>query len=214
MRCSRRSGLGHYRIRFGGTLFPALVVATFALRAVFATVPAGLIATIVVTTTAVHLGGFDDTDFLDFGLFARIMERGDCGRRVVVIAGGAIIAPVAVLGLLGLAVLLAPAMLAALQIATLLTVALLTLTGRLFAGQFGLRFAQHPGVVLGVLQKILLGHTVVAQLSIAGQLEVFVDDLLRRTTHLALGTRAVKDAVDDVADRALPVRLRTRTILG
>jgi hypothetical protein len=74
-----------------------------------------------------------------------------------------------------------------------------------------MRLGQHPGVMLGVLLEILGGDTVARELRIAGELVVLVDDLLRRAAHLALGAGAVEDAVDDIADRPVAVRLRPRT---
>ena len=71
-------------------------------------------------------------------------------------------------------------------------------------------FCQKPCVMLGMLQKVFSRHTVVGQLRIPRQKLVFFDDLLRCATHLALGARAVKDAVDDVAEGARAVLLRTR----
>ena len=61
--------------------------------------------------------------------------------------------------------------------------------------------------MLGVLQEIFSGHTVIAQLGIPGQLLIFVDDLLRRTAHLALWARAVKHPIDDIANRAVAIAL-------
>ena len=68
---------------------------------------------------------------------------------------------------------------------------------------FALCLAQQPQVVFGVLLKVLGGHTVIAQLCIAGQLVVFLDNLLRRAAHLALGAGAVKNTVDDIAAATL-----------
>ena len=61
--------------------------------------------------------------------------------------------------------------------------------------------------MLGVLQEILSGHAVIAQLRITGQLLIFVDDLLRRAAHLALWARAVKHPIDDIANRAVAIAL-------
>ena len=44
----------------------------------------------------------------------------------------------------------------------------------LLARKFALRLAQHTGVVLGVLEEVLLGHPVIAELRIAGEHQVFV----------------------------------------
>ena len=86
-----------------------------------------------------------------------------------------------------------------------------TLPVFLLARHFALRFAQHPRVMLGMLQECLLGHPVIRQLRIAGERQVLVDDLLGCAAHLAFWARAVKDPVDDVAERALPVRFGPRT---
>src|SRR5690606_4956469 len=100
-------------------------------------------------------------------------------------------------------------------IAVLLAVLLiLLLAGFLFGGQLALRLGQHPGVMLGVLQEVLGRHAVVRQLGVARQHVVFLDDLLRRSAHLALGTRGIEDAVDDVAEGARAVLVGTRAFLG
>ena len=95
---------------------------------------------------------------------------------------------------------------ALLAVVVLAAVALGLLAGVLFA----LRFAQKARVVFGVLEKVLLGDTVIRQLRITGEHQVFVDDLLRRAAHLSFGSRGIEDAVDDVAKRARAVRFRTR----
>ena len=66
-----------------------------------------------------------------------------------------------------------------------------------------LRFAQQTQIMLGVLLKVLGRNTVIAQLCIAGQLVVFLDNLLRRAAHLTLGAGAVKNTVDDIAAATL-----------
>ena len=91
---------------------------------------------------------------------------------------------------------------------------ILALTAFLFARQFTLRLAQHARVMFGMLQEILFRHTVIAQLGVARQLKVFVNDLLRRAANLALGTGAVENPIDDITDSALAVRLGTRTGFG
>ena len=78
-------------------------------------------------------------------------------------------------------------------------------------GHLALSLAQHAGVVLGVLQEALLGHAVMGQLGVARQRQVFLDDLLGRAAHLALGARAFEHAVDDVPKGTLAVRLAART---
>lgn len=78
-------------------------------------------------------------------------------------------------------------------------------------GHFALRLTQHPGIMLGMLQKRLLGDAVVRQLRIPRKSQIFFNDLLGRPANLAFGARAVEDAVDDIAQRALAVRLVART---
>ena len=68
--------------------------------------------------------------------------------------------------------------------------------------------------MFGVLQEILGGDPVIRQLCVTGQLLIFLDDLLRRATHLALGTRGIEDTVDDVAEGARAVLAGTRAFLG
>ena len=83
-----------------------------------------------------------------------------------------------------------------------------------FALQFPGRFTQHAGVMFRMLQKVFKGDAVVAQLGIARQHLIFLDDLLRRAAHLALWPRTVKHAVDDISQCPGAVRFRTRTLLG
>lgn len=75
------------------------------------------------------------------------------------------------------------------------------LTFLLFAAgiNLALRLAEHPGVMLGMLLKVLSSDPVITQLSISRQLVVFFDDLLRCAAHFAFWTGAVKDTVDDVS---------------
>ena len=119
---------------------------------------------------------------------------------------------------------LAAAVIAVLLVAVLLVAVLLAarpatgtkllLARLLFGGHFALRLAQHAGVMFGVLQEILSRDAIIRQLGIARQHLIFLDDLLRRATHLALGPRAFKHPVDDIAERARAVLLGTRTGLG
>jgi len=77
-----------------------------------------------------------------------------------------------------------------------------------------LRFAQQPCVMFRMLLKIFDRNPVIAQMRIARQLIIFVDNLLGRTAHLAFGTRAVKNPVDDITARlaiAIRARFRART---
>ena len=76
-----------------------------------------------------------------------------------------------------------------------------------------LRFGQHAQVMLGMLLEILGGDAVIAELRIAGELVVFLDDLLRCAADLALGAGRVEYAVDDIADRAIAVPLGPRAVL-
>ena len=61
---------------------------------------------------------------------------------------------------------------------------------------------------------VLLGHAVARKLGVAGEREVFLDDLLGGAADLAFGAGAVEDAVDDIAKRALAAGLVTRTGFG
>lgn len=56
--------------------------------------------------------------------------------------------------------------------------------------------------MLGVLLKVLSRHAVIAKLRVAGQLVVFLDNLLRRAAHLTLRTGAVEHPIDDIAAAA------------
>ena len=67
--------------------------------------------------------------------------------------------------------------------------------------------------MLGMLLEILGRNPVIGELGIARQLVVFIDNLLRGATHLALGTRAVKHPVDDIANGPVPVALGPRAVL-
>ena len=68
--------------------------------------------------------------------------------------------------------------------------------GFLFAHGLG----KQPGVMLGMLLKILGRHPVARQLRITRKLGVFVDDLLRRAAHFSFRSRTVEDPVDDISD--------------
>lgn len=60
-----------------------------------------------------------------------------------------------------------------------------------------------------VLLEILGRNPVIAKLGIAGQLVIFVDDLLRRAAHFARGAGTVKHPVDDIgATRLVAVAVR------
>lgn len=64
-----------------------------------------------------------------------------------------------------------------------------------------LRFAEHALVMLGMLLEVFRSNPVISKLRITGELVVFVDDLLGRPAHLAVGAGAVKNTIDDVAHR-------------
>ncbi len=116
------------------------------------------------------------------------------------------------IGGLGL-IAFAAAVLCALTISVLMR--LLVLLARfLFGGHLTHRFGKHAGVMLGVLREILGGNPVIRQLAIAGELLIFLDDLLRSATHLAFGAGAFENAVDDIAEGARAVLLGTRARLG
>ena len=108
------------------------------------------------------------------------------------------------------------AILSGIAFTTVLTVIALTVllavlaAGFLFGCHFTLRLGQHAGVMFGMLQEILGRHTVVRELRITGEKGVFLDDLLRRAAHLALGAGAVEDTIYDIAKAARTVRLGTR----
>jgi len=125
--------------------------------------------------------------------------------------GIALLPAIAVLAATILAITVLAAILALLRLLARLAALLGAL---LVLGHLARRLAQHPRVMLGMLQEVLLGHAVIRQLGVARQHQVFVDDLLGGATHLALGSRTVEDAVNDIAERALTVRLGTRTGLG
>ena len=66
---------------------------------------------------------------------------------------------------------------------------------------FLLRRTQKAQVMLRVLLEIFSCNPVIAQLRIAGQLIVFLDDLLRRAAHFALGARAVENPIHHITNR-------------
>ncbi|GLT09904.1 hypothetical protein GCM10007928_21360 [Sulfitobacter porphyrae] len=65
--------------------------------------------------------------------------------------------------------------------------------------------------MLRMLLKVFCRNAVIAQLRVAGKLIVFLNHLLGRAAHLAFGTAAVKDAVDDIT---AALRLPVAVILG
>lgn len=64
---------------------------------------------------------------------------------------------------------------------------------------FAHRFAQHPQIMFGVLLEIFGGHAIIAQLRVARQLVVFVDDLLRCAAHFAFGAGTVEHTVHNIS---------------
>merc|ERR1711969_432113 len=132
---------------------------------------------------------------LRLGLFGRLLLLGlGRGRRVVVTVRALAVAVRAFL----VALRLTLAVLALLLLAPLVDLAL--------------RLGEHTHVMLGVLLEVLGRHAVVSEPGVTRQLVIFVDDLLRRTAHLALGATAVEHTVDDIAQRvAVAVVLRPRT---
>ena len=95
-----------------------------------------------------------------------------------------------------------------------LGLALAVLALLLLAARFDLALClvQHPQVMLGVLLEVLRRNPVIAQLGIACQLVVLVNDLLRGSAHFAFGARAVEHTVDDIAaGGTVAVILRPRT---
>lgn len=76
---------------------------------------------------------------------------------------------------------------------------LLGLPCLLLGGHLAHRFAQKPGVMLGMLHEVFGGNPVIGQLCVPAQLLIFLNQLLRCSTHLAFWAGAVEHAVDDVA---------------
>jgi hypothetical protein len=138
------------------------------------------------------------------GLIARIRIVATLAIAVLAI----VVLAIVVLATVILAVVVLALIALALTVATLLLAALFGL-----AVHLGLRFGQHAGVMLGVLQKVLSRHAVTAQLGVARQQLIFIDDLLRGATHLAFGARAVENAVDDIPERPGPVLFRALALV-
>ena len=123
-----------------------------------------------------------------------------------------LIAALLIAALLITALLIAILVVTILRIAVLLVPILAIPVLTVAAGiHFTHRLVQKAGVMLGMLLEVLERHAVVRKLRVAGKLIILLDDLLRRTAHLAFGAGALEDAVDDVARRAVAVRLRPRT---
>ena len=77
---------------------------------------------------------------------------------------------------------------------------------------FALCFVQKTQVMFRMLLEVLSCDPVIAELRIACQLVVFINDLLRSPAHLALWAGAVEDAIYNIDPiGAVPVRLGTRT---
>lgn len=86
---------------------------------------------------------------------------------------------------------------------SILTLAAFLLLALFFLTQGFLLFlslAQETQIMFGVLLKVFSRHAVIGELRITRELIVFVDDLLRRTTHLALWAGAVEHTIDDITD--------------
>lgn len=105
------------------------------------------------------------------------------------------------LGLLGLLRL-------ALTVIAVFDLAIALFTLLLFAAcvLFTLRFTQKADVMLGVLLKVFCSDTIIRQLCIPRQLQIFINDLLRCSAHFSFGARAVKNSVDDISRGTAAVR--------
>ena len=60
--------------------------------------------------------------------------------------------------------------------------------------------------MFSMLHEIFGGNAVVGQLGITGQKLIFFNQLRGGAPHLAVGARAVEDAVDDIAEGARAAR--------
>ena len=128
----------------------------------------------------------------------------------ILIAASAALAVAAVSGLTAIVAL--RILLTAARVALTLTLTLLS--AFLFTSHIALRLAQKAGVVLGVLKEVLFGHPVIAKLCVPRKREVLVDDLLRRTANLPLRAGGIEHPINNVTERTLSVRFRTRTVFG
>ena len=126
----------------------------------------------------------------------------------ILIAASAALAVAAVSGLTAIVAL--RILLTAARVALTLTL----LSAFLFTSHIALRLAQKAGVVLGVLKEVLFGHPVIAKLCVPRKREVLVDDLLRRTANLPLRAGGIEHPINNVTERTLSVRFRTRTVFG
>ena len=145
------------------------------------------------------LRGFLGRDNQAFGLFARI----DCGHPAYIVrrwlTATVLITTIAV----PISVSVVLVVLLTLGIGNFQHVWLFVglILGRLCLGfapglfLFGCGRNQDPLVVFGVLQKVFRRNPVAGCLSIAGQHQILVYDLLRGSADLAFGTGAVKDPI-------------------
>ena len=162
-----------------------------------------VLAALLTLLTRARFGGFDQACFFIADHFDHIMAG---NIRLLVATIIAVIGAVFALAPLARLTILRPVLRAVLRIALL--------AAFLFGGKLAVGFGQKPCVMFGMLQKVFSGNAVVGQLRITGEKLVFFDQLGRGATHLAIGARTVKNAVDDVTERARAVRFRTRTGLG
>ncbi len=114
---------------------------------------------------------------------------------IAVVAILTVIAIVAVLAIAVLAILAATVLAASILAIVVIAIAIIAhvvITAcrlvLLALGLFALRLAQHAGVMLGMLQKALLGDAVIRELRVTGECQVFFDNLLGGATHLAFGS--------------------------
>ncbi len=127
--------------------------------------------------------------------------------RIALVATVTIIGPLTALlmGLLRLIVSALQGRLLLLAIVALLPLLLLTLLLVAARIHLTLGLGQHSGVMLGMLLKVLGCNPIIGQLRVAGQLIVFLDDLLGCAAHFPLWTRAIKNPVYDIADGPVAV---------
>jgi len=197
--------------RFAGLLLTRLLVAL----AVAALLVAALVAVALALAIAVAVAAL-----VTALVIAVLLVTALTVTLVVAVAIAALVVALAMLALVGMALavalMVAVAVLApvtALVIAVAAHAALIVVVAAALALAFGhltVRLAQHAGVMLRMLEKALFRHAVMGQLGVTRQRQVFLDDLLGGATHLALGPRAIEDAIGDIPQRALAVRFATR----
>lgn len=123
-------------------------------------------------------------------VLVRCLRRGCSLCRLAFLTGGAFAFAVAVTVLV--AVLFALAVAFHLAVAFDLPFAVHAFLFIADAVQLALRLAQQTQVMFGVLLKVFGRHPVIGQGSVARQLVVFINDLLRRAAYLALGPELSK----------------------